>query len=136
MKDEPWLSPDLTPLNRPVMNNDNKRYKRHVLQAVNAFKGLLDDHCCNGDSAVKLSAQFGVSRNVLQQGFKNKYGVGIRDYKLKQRMDRARQLLESGKDVKEIAIILNYSQQRAFSTAFKNYFGIKPSEFLQMLPGV
>lgn len=116
------------------MNNDI-RFKRHVLQAVNAFKGLLDDHCCNGDSAVKLSGQFGVSRNVLQRVFKKRYGIGIRDYKLKQRMERARQLLESGKDIKEVSMILNYSQQRAFSTAFKNYYGVTPAEFAHMLPG-
>ncbi|WP_207515614.1 helix-turn-helix transcriptional regulator [Longitalea luteola] len=118
------------------MTDDRKRANRHVLQAVYAFKGLLDDHCCNGDSAVQLSAQFGVSRNVLQRNFKTNYGVGIRDYKMKQRMERARQLLESGKDVKEVSMLLNYSQQRAFSAAFKNYYGVTPTVFAHTLPGV
>lgn len=117
------------------MTYERKRAKPHVLQAVYAFKGLLDDHCCNGDSAVQLSAQFGVSRNLLQQNFKKNYGVGIRDYKMKQRMERARLLLESGKEVKEVSMLLNYTQQRAFSAAFKNYYGITPTVFSHLLPG-
>ncbi|WP_205509890.1 helix-turn-helix transcriptional regulator [Longitalea arenae] len=117
------------------MTNDEKRVKQHVLEAVHAFKGLLDDHRYNGDSAVQLSAQFGVSRNVLQVTFKRKYGIGIRDYKMKQRMERARQLLESGKDVKEVSMLLNYTQPRAFTAAFKNYFGVTPTVFAHKSPG-
>jgi len=114
------------------MKNE-KRFKRHVLQAVTAYKELLDMHCCNGDSAGKLSPQYGVSRNVLQQAFKKLYGESIREYKLRLRMERSRQLLNEGKDIKEIAIVLNYSKARAFTTAFKKYYGVTPSEFGKLL---
>jgi len=84
-----------------------KRFRKHVLQAVDAYKGLLDTHCANGDTALRVSSDHGISRNVLQFAFKDTFGIGIRDYKLKQRMERSRQLLESGKDVKEVAITLD-----------------------------
>ncbi|WP_166437130.1 helix-turn-helix transcriptional regulator [Niastella caeni] len=110
-----------------------KRFKKHVIHAIYSFKQELDNHCANGDTAQHLSAQFGISRNVLQQGFKHIYGIGIRDYKLKQRMERARFLLEAGKDVKEVALTLHYTKARAFSTAFKNYYGVTPTEFANSL---
>jgi AraC-like DNA-binding protein len=110
-----------------------KRFRKHVLQAVDAFKGLLDSHCANGDTAQQVSADHGISRNVLQFAFKDTFGMGIRDYKLKQRMERSRQLLEAGKDVKEVAITLQYTKPRAFSTAFKKYYGITPTDFANSL---
>jgi AraC-like DNA-binding protein len=110
-----------------------KHFRKHVLLAVDAFKDMLDSHCANGDTAREVSAQFGISRNVLQFAFKDMYGIGIRDYKLKQRMERSRQLLEAGKDVKEIALTLLYTQPRAFSTAFKKYYGTTPTAFANSL---
>jgi AraC-like DNA-binding protein len=110
-----------------------KRFKRHVLQAVDAYKDMLDTHCANGDSTEDVSAGYGISRNVLQFAFKDIYGMGIREYKLKLRMERSRQLLAAGRDVKEIAITLHYTKSRAFSTAFKNYYGITPTEFADSL---
>jgi AraC-like DNA-binding protein len=107
-----------------------KRFRKHVLQAVDSFKDLLDTHCANGDTAHQVSASHGISRNVLQFAFKDTFGMGIREYKLKQRMERSRQLLEAGKDVKEIAITLHYTKARAFSSAFKRYYGITPTDFV------
>ena len=114
------------------MKNE-KRFKRHVLQAVTAYKELLDTHCCIGDPAGKLSAQFGVSRNILQLGFKKLFGETIREYKLRLRMERSQQLLDEGKDIKEIAIILNYTKARAFTTAFRKYYGVTPTTFGKLL---
>ncbi|HEX6432111.1 MAG TPA: AraC family transcriptional regulator [Niastella sp.] len=110
-----------------------KRFRKHVLQAVDAFKDLLDSHCANGDTTYEVSAKYGISRNVLQFAFKDMYGIGIRDYKLKQRMERSRLLLEAGKDVKEVAITLHYTKPRAFSTAFKKYYGLTPTDFANSL---
>jgi AraC-like DNA-binding protein len=111
------------------MKQQEKKFKRHVLFAIQAYKERLDAHCANGNSAQKMSEQCGISRNLLQQGFKELFGLGIRDYKLKQRMERSRQLLKEGKDVREVARILHYTKPRAFSTAFKRYYGLNPTHF-------
>ena len=109
------------------------RFKLHTLQAVDAFKNLLDDHCANGDCARQVSARFGVNRNVLQKAFKKRYGITIRDYKLKLRMERSRQLLEAGKDIKEISLTLHYTTPRAFSFAFKKHYGLTPTKYAESL---
>jgi AraC-like DNA-binding protein len=106
-----------------------KKYTRHVLEAVGAYKKTLDDHRFVGDCAYKISRQYGITRNTLQVVFKELYGVNIRQYKLQLRMDRGRDLLKSGMQVKRVSILLHYSTARAFVTAFKKQFGISPGRF-------
>jgi AraC-like DNA-binding protein len=117
------------------MKQHEKKFKRHVLFAIQAYKERLDAHCANGNSAQKMSEQCGISRNLLQQGFKELYGLGIRDYKLKQRMERARKLLEANKDVKEVSLVLHYTTPRAFTTAFKRFYGVTPTSFSHIAIG-
>ncbi|OQP45436.1 hypothetical protein A4H97_32340 [Niastella yeongjuensis] len=110
-----------------------KLFKRHVLQAVTCYKELLDEHCANGDPAHKLSLQMGVSRNVLQQGFRKLFGESIREYKLRIRMERGRTLFDLGKDLKDVAHELNYTKTRAFTTAFKRFYGHTPTKVYNVL---
>jgi len=114
------------------MTNE-KKFRKHVIKAAGTYKTLLDDHCAIGDSVNHMSSLFGISRNVLQQSFKNLYGKGVREYKLIQRMERSRQYLREGKDVKEISILLRYTKPRAFSTAFRRFYGVTPSHYANTL---
>jgi AraC-like DNA-binding protein len=116
------------------MRNE-KRYTLHILQAVNAYKKSLDDHRgALGDCAHMLSKQYGVTRNTLQEVFKDQYGITIRDYKLNKRMERSRKMLRAGKEIKEISYQLHYTTVRAFLHAFKKHFGVTPSQYTGMKP--
>lgn len=106
-----------------------KKYTRHVLEAVGAYKKILDDHRFVGDVAYKTVGQLGITRNTLQVVFKDLYGVNIRQYKLQVRMDRAHELLKQGIQVKRVSILLHYTTARAFVTAFKKQFGVSPGRF-------
>jgi AraC-like DNA-binding protein len=104
-----------------------QRFRERVLRVVPVVKQALDDK--NGAGNVKeLATTFQVSRNSIQNAFKHQTGEGIRKYKLKSRMEMAKQMLEDGKDIKVIALTLNYSHSRNFSTAFKKYFGVAPTQ--------
>jgi AraC-like DNA-binding protein len=105
----------------------NKQFKRHVLSAIEAIKEALDNNP-HGDTTIAMAKQFGVSRNVLQAAFKQKYGLSIRDYKLQKRMERSRELLEQGKEAKVVSIEMRYATQSGFTSAYKKYFGTTPSE--------
>jgi AraC-like DNA-binding protein len=48
-------------------------------------------------------------------------------------MERSRLLLDSGHDVKDVARTLNYAESRAFTSAFKKYFGHTPSIFYELV---
>jgi AraC-like DNA-binding protein len=109
-----------------------KRYTRHVLEAVGAYKKTLDDHRAVGDSVQKLCRQYGVTRNTLQQAFKHQYGIHIRYYKLNIRLERGRMMLKAGRTVKSVSIILHYTTVRAFVTAFRKKYGITPGKYANL----
>ena len=108
-------------------------FKRRTLAAVSCYKQILDDECKIGQPAEKLSPHLGLSRNTLQQAFRKLYGETIREYKLRIRMERSRELLEAGKDLKVITQELGYTEIRAFTTAFKKHYGYTPSGMTKSL---
>ena len=110
----------------------NKPHSRLVLETVGAYKQNLDDHRYIGDEGYKHVSQYGITRNTLQVVFKKLYGVSIRDYKLKIRMERALELLKKGYPVKRVSILLHYTTARAFVTAFKKKFGVSPGRFKEL----
>jgi len=81
------------------------------------------------ESIETLATTYNVSRNALQDAFKQKCGIGIRKYKLNQRMEVATEMLKEGKAIKEIAFTLKYRAIGTFSRAFKKYHGVSPSEW-------
>jgi AraC-like DNA-binding protein len=108
-----------------------RKYKRHVLVAVKTVKEFLDLHPANGLSAASLAATAGISRTILHEAFKHEFGVEIGEYKLQARMHHSKKLLLSGCSVKQVAIQLRYASNSTFTSAFKNFFGQTPSEFIE-----
>jgi two-component system response regulator YesN len=107
-----------------------KWFTRHVIIAVNTIKAHIDNHPRNGESAASLAAQAGISRNTLQEAFKDQYGTDIREYKLRLRMEFARQQLKEGRSIKEIQLALNYSSPSTFTKAFKKFYDLTPTEWV------
>jgi len=101
-----------------------------MLVAVNQVKKYLDSHPYTNISTAALAMQQGVSRNALQEFFKERYKLPIGQYKLKIRLKEARRLLRSGKSIKEVTIMLRYASPSSFSNAFRNYYNISASEWL------
>lgn len=108
-----------------------KEVKKFIASAVTGVKKQIDQNPTNGNKTAYLAGKAGISRNVLQEAFKAKYGTSIGAYKLQTRMSQAKSQLKSGKSIKEIAIILQYSSPSSFSNAFKNFYQVSPTEWLQ-----
>jgi two-component system response regulator YesN len=68
--------------------------------------------------------------------FKNEFGCGIYEYVLKVRMEKAKELVaDPNFKVQSISRLLGYADSNYFSKAFKNYFGISPSDYRNNLIG-
>ena len=78
-------------------------------------------------SACEIADACGTSVSTLQKTFSKYTGIGVMKYYERIRMDRAKELLESGCLVKEVALSLGYTDQNYFSAAYKRYFGFPPS---------
>jgi len=109
-----------------------KEYNREVLAAVMQIKKYIDDNAGTGTGigTAKLAKENNISRNLLQEAFKYKFHKPIGRYKLQKRMEEGRRLLKTGWSIKEVSFKLNYASPSSFSNAFRNFFKVSPSEWL------
>ncbi|APD07108.1 hypothetical protein UJ101_01592 [Flavobacteriaceae bacterium UJ101] len=76
---------------------------------------------------VDLALQFEVRPKELRDAFKLYTGYNYRDWIVKVKMNKALEMLCSGKLVKDVAYSLGYSHPSKFTEIFKKYFKILPS---------
>ena len=77
----------------------------------------------------KITKMFGFERSYLYRIFKNKFGVGVKEYMLEVRTERAKQFLADGYTVASTAFMVGYRDEFNFSRAFKERVGISPTEY-------
>lgn len=92
-------------------------YAREILTQNLEHPPLLSD----------VARQVGVSDRTLRRGFQELFSITPLAYLTRQRMQRARQLLQSGEwTVAEVARIVGYAHLGHFAVAFKREFGLTP----------
>ncbi len=95
---------------------------QHMLQ-------YIADHFAEDITLDDLAGQLHLSRNHLNQIFKNAVGETFTNHLIRVRMETARKLLlESKLYVYEIAERVGYRNVPYFSNLFKKYYQIKPSD--------
>lgn len=77
-----------------------------------------------------VATKLNLSPNYLSSLFKDKTGINFIDYLNSVRIDKARELLETGtKRINEIAVDTGYNSIHSFIRAFKRYTGKTPNEY-------
>lgn len=89
-------------------------------------KQYIDFHYMSAISVSGISAYFGYERSYLYRIFKSSYGIGIKEYIIKKRMESASLLLARGYSVHDTAAAVGYNDQFNFSKAYKTHFGHSP----------
>lgn len=100
---------------------------------INQFVAIVEENISNPDFGVNdIYPNLGLSRIQLYRKVKAVLGYSVNDYINSVRLKKAKHLLTSSEHtVSEIAYMVGYSSAPYFSTAFKNQFGITPTEFKQ-----
>jgi len=83
-------------------------------------------------SASALADSCNVSVRTLRRHIQRKTGKSTKAWLGDQRQRCAAQLLASGSSVKEIALILGYTQPANFSRGYKRYWGNPPTTATNM----
>ena len=79
-----------------------------------------------------ICRELGVSRALLYNKMKTITGAGAKEYITKIRIEKAKALMESTSlTIAEISDMTGFASQSYFSTAFKNYVGMTPSQYKQ-----
>ncbi len=98
--------------------------ERKLLMA--ARERLLQD-LSDPPTIAELARETGLNQLKLKRGFKAVFGHSIYALFQRERMDRARELLQRH-GVTETAMMLGYSNVSHFSVAFRKQFGVLPRE--------
>lgn len=97
--------------------------------ALTAAARILEEHLAEDHSIAGLSRAVHLNEFKLKRGFKHRFGTTIFGYLRQVRMEKAREMLKKrDASVIETANAVGYSNPSHFARAFKQAFGINPSE--------
>lgn len=94
---------------------------------------VINDNLDNPELNVEmLSTEVGLSRAQLHRKMKELTGISTGEFIRNIRLKKAAELLAEKKiNVSQIAYIVGFSSQTHFSTAFRKFYGISPTEFMK-----
>lgn len=119
-----YLSQQLTP--SEVTNT----YSSDVVDTIYDIHGFLTDHLETRYTITDLSAKFLINTSTLKDAFKVVYGTPIGTYMKEYRLRHAAKLLKhTDASIAEIAESVGYETASKFTKAFKEVFGVRPSEY-------
>lgn len=106
------------------------KLKKEDIEIIRRAKEILANSQRYHITINALSRETGMNRTKLQFGFKQLFGISIDNFRIKMRMERAKELLEqTEKSVKEISILLGYKSVGSFSARFKKMFMVSPIQW-------
>lgn len=102
---------------------------RHAAQVVERARSFIDVHFNQPIDVSVVAELSAMSPNYLNTLFSRHFGMGIKAYLIKQRMERAMKLCESEQMMmKQISLAVGYDDPLYFSRVFRGYFGVTPTE--------
>jgi AraC-like DNA-binding protein len=98
--------------------------------ALRRVKEYIDDHLTETIDLERLATTAGLSLHHFARAFKRSAGVPPHGYVLRQRLNRARDLLVcTDQPLAEIALAAGFSDQSHFARQFRQSFGVAPGNF-------
>ncbi|AIQ48836.1 AraC family transcriptional regulator [Paenibacillus sp. FSL R7-0273] len=101
-------------------------------KAVQFMKEYIHKHYAEDITLETLASQLFISKNYLNQLFKKVTGETFTNYVIRVRIEKAKALLQSGNHlIYEVSEMVGYQNVPYFSTLFKKYCGVSPSELMK-----
>src|SRR5690349_11509034 len=102
-------------------------------ECINAVMHYIRDHLSEALDRETLATVAGFSVPHFHRVFTAHVGESAASYVRRLRLERAGRKLRMGAvDITEVALAAGYDTHAAFSKAFKQQFGLSPSEFRQI----
>ena len=104
------------------------RLTKHDRESIHEAKSIIEKNTAQHITSRKIAQQVGMNEFKLKNFFKQVFGVGMFEFMVQVRMQKARVLLlETDKPIKEIATLTGYTSIQNFQTAFRKYFNCTPA---------
>src|SRR4030095_5756569 len=116
-------------LSRQLPESKKTRTRKVDLEQLSMVEKSLTEEGESFPSIEKLSKMAMMSSTKLKKRFKEVYGMKLYEFYNHNRLQKARELLESGQSsVKEVAYKIGFANLSNFSKAYKKAFGILTKE--------
>ncbi len=96
------------------------------------IKNFIDNNIYNDIALEDITENFHITKMHVIRLFKNEYGITPMQYLINKRIEISKSLLSNTlMPIKEISVLLKYSNTQHFSNTFKKYTGMSPNQFRQ-----
>lgn len=111
-----------------ITSAEEKKNPLHI-EKLHYAKEILLEQMDAPPSLNELSKLTGLNTFKLKTGFKELFGLPVFKYLQEKRLEKAFELIENnGMNIQEVAWFVGYESLGSFSNAFKNKFGIRPTD--------
>ena len=100
--------------------------KPELLDRITAH---IEQHYAEHLCAQDLAQKFYVSSSTVSHLFKQKMGISVYRYITQRRLIAAKNHIESGEVLENVALLVGFSDYSSFYRAFKQEFGISPRQY-------
>lgn len=105
----------------------NPEYGRHaVMHCIEYINNHFDEDISLGEIAERSA----MSKTCFCEIFRSITGTSFHDYLNRQRIERASEMILSGKKISAVSALCGYSDFSTFYRNFKKYMGVSPSKYL------
>ena len=94
---------------------------------------FVNDNLSRKITVADVADNCGISADYLSQVFKRETGENLSTYIMRQKLEKAKEMLRQGAGTKDICMSLGFSSQSYFVTAFKRLYNMTPTEYVKML---
>ncbi|WP_346293682.1 AraC family transcriptional regulator [Sphaerothrix gracilis] len=104
--------------------------KADDIERIHYASKVLRRRLVNPPSLMELARTIGINDHKLKVGFRQVFGTTVFGYLHEQRMEKSRQLLESGDlNVTEAAQAVGFASRGHFANAFRRKYGVNPGVY-------
>lgn len=110
-----------------------KQSEEEQRRPIRVAKQYIHNHYMEPISLEMVADIVGFSSSYFSSLFKKEAGIGLGDYLIRVRMERAKDLLKNTKiNIKDICVQVGYSDLKHFTANFRKYTGLKPGEYRKL----
>lgn len=125
---EEWLETQIHAVRRAQLPPMQEKH----LKAVQFMIDYVHKHYADDLTLEQLASQLYISKNYLNQLFKKVTGETFTNYVIRVRIEKAKALLLDGNHlIYEVSEMVGYQNVPYFSTLFKKFCGVSPSEIMK-----
>lgn len=96
---------------------------------ISSIKRYIEYNYMDKITVADIARTYSFERTYLYKLFKVRYGIGIKEFIIDERIKNAKRFLAEGISVSECAHMVGYTDEFNFSRAFKSRVGVAPREW-------